>query len=364
MAFFLHAARRKEMGQADPDFSPPVFPTSKVNTFDTESTQSERLEQGFDSLEKSVLTKQHSKVVDEQSAKPKRKFATRGQSCSDTRAAAPKPLVEEKLKKDLASDLLDLMSALTNTKVSAQNPWDKPVPLDRTKYNMSKRGVLSMTETLEAEGCCVQGMSEEERGKIFRLGNRIVDAAKSGNLKKLKVIVQACGKGMLVQWSICKAFLAACEGDHLEIVRFMMANGVHPTANPGVSKAMHLAVTHKCSSELITFLSLAGFDVNKTIKPQNFTPLHIAAVTKNVQAVECLLGLGADPNAVASDANDSMPLTLATKVAKDPACINLIQKAGGRMSWRKPTAKNLPASTGGAKYVSAGGYAGQALAAQ
>ena len=364
MAFFLHAARRKEMGQADPDFSPPVFPTSKVNTFDTESTQSERLEQGFDSLEKSVLTKQHSKVVDEQSAKPKRKFATRGQSCSDTRAAAPKPLVEEKLKKDLASDLLDLMSALTNTKVSAQNPWDKPVPLDRTKYNMSKRGVLSMTETLEAEGCRVQGMSEEERGKIFRLGNRIVDAAKSGNLKKLKVIVQACGKGMLVQWSICKAFLAACEGDHLEIVRFMMANGVHPTANPGVSKAMHLAVTHKCSSELITFLSLAGFDVNKTIKPQNFTPLHIAAVTKNVQAVECLLGLGADPNAVASDANDSMPLTLATKVAKDPACINLIQNAGGRVSWRKPIAKNLPASTGGAKYVSAGGYAGQALAAQ
>ena len=116
-----------------------------------------------------------------------------------------------------------------------------------------------------------------------------------------------------------------------------MANGIHPTANPGVAKALHVAVTHKCSKELINFLVLAGFDVNHTIKPQDFTPLHIACATKNAEAVECLLSLGADPNAVASDAHDSMPLTLATKVAKDTVCADLIRKAGGRMTWRRQT---------------------------
>jgi hypothetical protein len=363
MAFFLHAARRKETGVADPDFTPPVFPEEpirpnadtrkkkkKQTTFDTEAMGGDDSSQDLMDQVSKLAAALNTSGTETFSLnlgapeKPKRKFATRGQTTSNTTlsASTSKPKEEKK----------DPLESLSHTIVSTTS-WSKAVPVDTTKYNMSKRGALSLTESLEDETKRVKAMGDEERAKVFRLGNRLISVAKQGDVKRMKKIVGGLSKGMLTQWSACKAFVAAVESSHLNVVRFLMANGVHPVANPGVAKALHVAVTHKCSNEMLTFLVLAGFNVNETVKPQDFTPLHVACATKNAVAVECLLSLGADPNAVASDAYDSMPLTLATKVAKDTVCADLIRKAGGRLTWRKQPASvraasaNVPNSTTG-----------------
>ena len=136
--------------------------------------------------------------------------------------------------------------------------WIKTAPMLRVNTMQKSIGVLSMTESLEDETKRVKAMSEEERGKIFRIGNRLIDACKVGNVKKAKQIIDACKTQLLLQWSVCKVFLAACEGSHLNVLRLLMANGLNPKSQPGVAHAIHVLVTHKVYVEIcaISWLKL------------------------------------------------------------------------------------------------------------
>ena len=189
-----------------------------------------------------------------------------------------------------------------------------------------------------------QGDDRGRRARIFRVGNRLVDACKAGNVKKAKQVIDACKSELLLQWSVCKAFLAACEGSHVNITRLLMANGLNPKIQPGVAHALHVSVTHNAKVEAVEFLVKAGFDVNQPRRPQMYTPLHIACMTKNAVMIEALIKLGADVNAVANDGSDSMPLNLCRKMGNNSKCIEILKKAGAKSTWRKQSSVQLTQS--------------------
>ena len=113
MAFFLHAARRKETGRANPDFTPPVFPEEPIKSrnqtrvkqtnFDTESSvEDDSNKQLIEQMTKltAALNTSGTETFSlnlETAPKPKRKFATRGQTTSNTAALASK---SKPVKKD------------------------------------------------------------------------------------------------------------------------------------------------------------------------------------------------------------------------------------------------------------------------
>ena len=99
MAFFLHAARRKETGVADPDFTPPVFPEEpirpnadtrkkkkKQTSFDTEAMGGDDSSQDLMDQVSKLAAALNTSGTETFSLnlgapeKPKRKFATRGQT--------------------------------------------------------------------------------------------------------------------------------------------------------------------------------------------------------------------------------------------------------------------------------------------
>ena len=115
MAFFLHAARRKETGISNPDFTPPVFPEEPLKTkvkprkkelnFDTEFLNGDNSSNDLmDQMSKLTAALNTSSTETfslnlEAAPKPKRKFATRGQTTSDTTPAALSSQ-EKTIKKD------------------------------------------------------------------------------------------------------------------------------------------------------------------------------------------------------------------------------------------------------------------------
>jgi hypothetical protein len=364
-AFFLHAARRNELR------------AHKVNTFDTEENAMERIQAQF---ENNILINSNDEdnnnsqinISDNKvKKKPKKMYATRGQTTSNTINKEPSlpeatnasilPPVSPKEKVNTKENSKLSVTVIKPRKFSNPNAtnkkeleeWIKTAPMLRATRYAKSIGVLSMTESLEDETKRVKAMSEEERGKIFRIGNRLIDACKAGNAKKSKQIIDACKKELLLQWSVCKAFLAACEGSHLNILRLLMANGMNPKSQPGIAHAIHILVTHKAHIEAVRFLVKAGFDVNQPRKPQMFTPIHIACVTKNADMINVLIELGADVNAVANDGYDSMPLTLCRKMGNDIKCIDILKKAGARSTWRKTNVVDTAK-----KYVTSGGTVG------
>eukprot|EP00943_MAST-04B_sp_MAST-4B-sp1_P001322 g1322.t1 len=363
-AFFLHAARRNELR------------THKVNTFDTEENNMDRIQAQF---ENNVLINSNGGNNNAETnisnnnvkKKSKKKYATRGQTTSNTinnspslpeatnasilPPVSPTEKVNAKKKSKLSVTVIKSrkFSNPNATNKKELEEWIKTAPMLRATRYAKSIGVLSMTESLEDETKRVKAMSEEERGKIFRIGNRLIDACKAGNVKKSKQIIDACKKELLLQWSVCKAFLAACEGSHLNILRLLMANGMNPKSQPGIAHAIHILVTHKAHLEAVRFLVKAGFDVNQPRKPQMFTPIHIACVTKNADMIKVLIELGADVNAVANDGYDSMPLTLCRKMGNNLVCIDILKKAGARSTWRKTKVVNTAK-----KYLTSGGTVG------
>ena len=358
-AFFLHAARRNERR------------ARKVTAFDTESNTIDQLqtqfENTFSSTDDTVDAFQNCPVTSnlKSAEKKKKKYATRGQTTSNT-INPPETIVANPSSTNIGSSRkpsqkVTIISAAKPANNNATNKkeleeWIKTAPkLRATRYSKSI-GVLSMTESLEDESARVKGMTEEERARTFRVGNRLIDACKAGNVKKAKQIIDACKSELLLQWSVCKAFLAACEGSHVNITRLLMANGLNPKIQPGVAHALHVSVTHNAKVEAVEFLVKAGFDVNQPRRPQMYTPLHIACMTKNAIMIETLIRLGADVNAVANDGSDSMPLNLCRKMGNDSICMEILKKAGAKSTWRK---QKLSAVTQiSKKYVTAGGMAG------
>ena len=358
-AFFLHAARRNERR------------ARKVTAFDTESNTIDQLQTQFENTFSSTVdtidTNQNCSVTSnlKSAVKKKKKYATRGQTTSNT-INQPEKSVANLSSTNVSSSQkrsqkVTIVAATKPANKNATNKkeleeWINTAPkLRATRYSKAI-GVLSMTESLEDESTRVKGMTEEERARIFRVGNRLVDACKAGNVKKAKQIIDACKTELLLQWSVCKAFLAACEGSHVNIARLLMANGLNPKVQPGVAHALHVSVTHNAKLEAVEFLVKAGFDVNQPRRPQMYTPLHIACMTNNAVIIEALVKLGADVNAVANDGSDSMPLNLCRKMGNNSKCIEILKKAGAKSTWRK---QKLSAATQSAKkYVTAGGMAG------
>ena len=362
-AFFLHAARRNELRK------------QKINTFDTDESPLDRIQTQFENnitINEDHNNNDNNNNMADVKKKPKKKYATRGQTTSNTINAPDIPEVSKSsmlppkppiVKKDNYNDEKSKLCVTVVTTRRVTNPnattkkeldeWIKTAPMLRVTRYAKSIGVLSMTESLEDETKRVKAMSEEERGKIFRIGNRLIDACKAGNVKKAKQIIDACKTQLLLQWSVCKAFLAACEGSHLNVLRLLMANGLNPKSQPGVAHAIHVLVTHKAHVESVRFLVKAGFEVNQPRKPQMFTPIHIACVTKNVEMIKVLIELGADVNAVADDGYDSMPLTLCRKMGNDLKCIDILKKAGAKATWRK-----TPNNNNAKKYVTSGGTVG------
>ena len=168
-AFFLHAARRNEQR------------ARKVTAFDTESNTIDQpqtqFENTFSSTVDTIDTNQNCSVTSnlKSAVKKKKKYATRGQTTSNT-INQPEKSVANLSSTNVSSSQkrsqkVTIVAATKPANKNATNKkeleeWINTAPkLRATRYSKAI-GILSMTESLEDESNRVKGMTEEESKNI------------------------------------------------------------------------------------------------------------------------------------------------------------------------------------------------------
>jgi ankyrin repeat protein len=165
----------------------------------------------------------------------------------------------------------------------------------------------------------------------FAFGDEIHDAARDGDLEKIKTLVKA--KPDLVSSKdaagLTPLHIAAVYG-RKEMAEFLLAknSSVNAKANHDETP-LRLAITSKYKDsikDMVILLLDNKADVNA--KDQNgLTPLHAASYKGYKEVVELLIAHGADINA--KDVNGSSPLQLAKKKEYE-AIVVLLKQHGGR----------------------------------
>jgi len=181
--------------------------------------------------------------------------------------------------------------------------------------------------------------NDEKFRDIFQKGEYLVRLAEAGSLRKLQSIIECLEDDEFVpMFFLSEMMKKALIGGYLIVVGYIIDKG-YPLNNPKIPCVLHeclSVVPDHLAEEIIKFLYAKGFDINLQVYPNMLTTLHIAVKQKLVNTVKCLLGLGADPNAVAKE--DIMPLNIAQKSEQDmenEAITEILIQKGAKPTWRK-----------------------------
>ena len=228
-------------------------------------------------------------------------------------------------------------------------------------------GPFRLYESLQDQLNRLSGLRESEpsfAAALMQQGQLLIRLAIEGNLDSIDKLVAGSEEGELLFWYNAKMFNAACVAGHVDVVKFMVCNGLD-IKSMGVVNALHVAAhgtTDASAVEVCTTLVEAGYDVNKQRSDDLFSPLHIACRRGHPDLIRALVRLGADVNSVAK--GDRMPLgvlqyrrdceTDDAKLEDLDAALADLKRRGASTTWRTkpvvhPPAAPLSSSPSGAR---------------
>jgi uncharacterized protein len=138
----------------------------------------------------------------------------------------------------------------------------------------------------------------------------LYEAACAGDLPRVKHFVESnpaqAGSFSLDGFPV---FALACFFGHLEIARYLAANGanIHAPASNGTGYNALTAAVTAGRTETVRWLLEQGLDPNYHYGP-GYTPLLSAAANGNVEILKLLLASGADPNSTTNDGKSAVAL--------------------------------------------------------
>jgi hypothetical protein len=121
--------------------------------------------------------------------------------------------------------------------------------------------------------------SNPEKAKlIFENGAKLVEHAKAGEFRKIRLIVDSLEEGDFLVYFVSQMMLASLLGGHLMITQFIIDQG-YPISNHHIPNSLHqcLELTEDGNgAAVVEFLSAKKFDINLQQQLSWLTPLHIA----------------------------------------------------------------------------------------
>ncbi|HET6170424.1 MAG TPA: ankyrin repeat domain-containing protein [Terracidiphilus sp.] len=159
----------------------------------------------------------------------------------------------------------------------------------------------------------------------FAVADPVHDAARKGNMTKLKELVAA---NPAVVSSVDKMgktpLFFAAESNQLEAATFLIEHGTDVNAKDknGGFTALDLALSSYHYIEMVRLLVEHGANVN-TASSQGITPLDEAAMRGQKDAIEVLIAKGADVNA--RDEKGNSPLLWALLMGRTDAAVALVE---------------------------------------
>jgi pentatricopeptide repeat protein len=141
--------------------------------------------------------------------------------------------------------------------------------------------------------------------------NKFITAAKNGKLENVKNLFERMQKkGISVDSPMSEddgytALIAACENNHLEIVRFLVENGANVNS---VRKDHYTLLFIACNNgnlDIIRFLVEHGADVNDTSTTVGVPVLTRACAKGDLEIVRFLVEHGANVNAITKSGGSS-----------------------------------------------------------
>ncbi|KAJ1447427.1 hypothetical protein M885DRAFT_542773 [Pelagophyceae sp. CCMP2097] len=172
---------------------------------------------------------------------------------------------------------------------------------------------------------------------MMKQGVRLLQMAKAGDVAKLTLLVKAAP---LMYWFTVQMFLGAAACGKQKVVEYMLEEGINLHTPPVDDVLLHVA--EHCDDEdggaavvdVATYLVReAGIKVSRARRGDYHTAMHVACARGLRALVACLVGLGAEVNAVALD--DVMPLHCAEAAPRDAVLIaRMLTERGGLKEWR------------------------------
>lgn len=177
---------------------------------------------------------------------------------------------------------------------------------------MKRISVLRKTSPAYAQALLEQGMM-------------LAKLAEEGRTEDLVKMTMHARQGEMLFWFTTKMFKAAAINGHVDVLRYMLDNGVEPTF-PGLADTLHGVVEctrsglgegpafagpidQAAATRVLAVCLDAGFDVNEQRKGDYLAPLHIACSRGLLDLARSLLSAGADCNAVGT--GDATPMRCA-----------------------------------------------------
>jgi len=137
--------------------------------------------------------------------------------------------------------------------------------------------------------------------QILAFGKRFVDAAAISLAAVLEVLSQR-GTVPLIQWHAVKALNSAIKHRDLELVQWLVDNGLDLSKEPFKGLLPHIASAEWTDitefGELLDSLLEGGVDINDTEGDTFSTAMHVACARADLQMVQMLASRGGDVNAV------------------------------------------------------------------
>lgn len=137
--------------------------------------------------------------------------------------------------------------------------------------------------------------------QILAFGKRFVDAADKGLAAVIDTLSQR-GSVPLIQWHAIRAFKAAIQKRDIELVQWLVDNGLDLSKEPFKGLLPSLASTewpNICEfGELLDCLLEGGVDINDTEGETFSTAMHVACARADLKMVQMLASREADINAV------------------------------------------------------------------
>jgi len=133
----------------------------------------------------------------------------------------------------------------------------------------------------------------------------LVSLAACGHLDEMVTLMLGLTDEEIWSWTVEKMFKAATLNGKVQVVRFMVENGINGK-HPGLQTLLHELVL-EASETVVLNLSIlvkqGGFDVNSMRRSDGFTPLHVVCANGSVSlpVLKLLLLYGADVHAVSND---------------------------------------------------------------
>lgn len=119
----------------------------------------------------------------------------------------------------------------------------------------------------------------EKARMVFESGTKLVEHAKAGEFRKIRMIVDSCeGVDDFLVYFVSQMMLESLLGGHLMITQYIIDQG-YPISNYHIPNALHqcLELTEDGNGALVVeFLSAKKFDLNRQQQLTWLTPLHIA----------------------------------------------------------------------------------------